>query len=707
MGINLDTIFRPSSVAVVGASATKGTLGREIFDKLLDTDFNGPVYPVNPKANYIHSVKAYTDLASIPGEVDLAVIVVPKQFVLQVVRDCADKGVKGLVVITAGFKETGEDGARQQAAMVDILRAHQMRMVGPNCMGVINTEPDIRLDTTFAPIVPMNGNVALASQSGALGQTILEHAHERDLGISMFVSVGNKADISGNDLLEYWHDEPTIEVILMYLESFGDPARFFRLAKEVSLRKTIVVVKSGRTSSGARAATSHTGALAGTDTAYDALFKQCGVVRADTINQMFDFAMGFSNLPLPAGRRVAIITNAGGPGIMAADACENHHLEVIELGQKTRQALRERLVQDASVENPVDLLAGAQPEEFQVALDLVLHDPAVDAVIVIFVAPVITSPPDVASKIAKAAAGFNKPVLGCFMGVQGVATGIEELHRHRIPAFAFPESAARTLAAMVDYKRWLSTAASPVPKIDCNKEQALQAIAGAQAAGRQLLTLAECLRVLQAYQVPFVKTAIVDTLDSLLAAAEEMDFPLVLKCTGEKIVHKSEFGAVKLNITDTEELRAAHAELLASLGRHNIKPAAVSLVLQEMLSGGKEVVSGVSRNSDLGPLVMFGLGGIYVEFLKDVTFRLAPLTDCDASNMMQEIRSYPILQGVRGEAPVAVDFARDVLLKLSQLSLDLPQIEEIDLNPIVLYPEPSRCAAVDVRIAIRSESVAS
>ncbi|MFQ6112661.1 MAG: acetate--CoA ligase family protein, partial [bacterium] len=449
MNPSLDAIFRPKSVAVVGASSQKGGLGREIFDKLLNSDFNGPIYPVNPKARFIHSVKAYPSIADIPDQVDLAILVVRKELVLPIIRACAQCGVKGVIVITAGFKETGAKGAELERQIVEIIRSYGMRMIGPNCMGVINTDPEVRLDATFAPSVPRRGNVGFVSQSGALGQTILEHTQALNLGVSMFVSVGNKADVSGNDLLEYWRDHPSVEVILMYLESFGNPRKFIQLAREVSLRKPIVVVKSGRTSSGARAASSHTGALAGMDMAFDALFKQCGVIRANTIEEMFDIALGLANLPLPKGNRLAIITNAGGPAIMAADACESLGLVVTKLGEKTKENLRARLVPEASVNNPVDLLAAGGPEEFQFALHEVLLDENVDSAIVIFVAPLITDPTQVAQKISQVAEKFDKPVMGCFMGVKGVATGVEELRRHRIPTYSFPESAARALASMV------------------------------------------------------------------------------------------------------------------------------------------------------------------------------------------------------------------------------------------------------------------
>ena len=698
MSQSLDAIFRPKSVAVIGASTRKGTLGREVFDKLLDTDFNGPIYPVNPNAQYIHSVKAYATLRDIPSQVDLGVIVVPKQFVLNVVQEAADSGVKGLVVITAGFKETGKEGARIEAEMVRILKANRMRMVGPNCMGVINTEADVRLDTTFAPTVPLAGNIALASQSGALGQTILEHAHELNLGISMFVSVGNKADISGNDLLEYWRDEKSIDVILMYLESFGNPERFVQLAKEVSRQKPIVVVKSGRTSSGARAASSHTGALAGTDRAYDALFRQSGIARADSIKDMFDFAMAFASVPLPQGNRVAIISNAGGPGIMAADACENNGLLVVDLSDETRSALREALVPDASVMNPVDLLAGARPREFQTALDLVLRDQNVDAAIVIFVAPIITNPIEVALEIAKVTHSFEKPVLGCFMGVRGVAKGIEELHKWRIPAYPFPESAARSLAAMVDYSDWLNSPKGEIKKFSVDKETARGIIEAAVATGESHLSSSRCQKILAAYGIPLVTAREGKCVDDLIEGS--LNFPVVLKCSGQTVVHKSELGAVRLNIQSVEELKQAYEQICASLKRHKISRESVTFFVQPMLRHGREVVIGLSRTDDLGALVMFGSGGVYVEVLQDVAFRIAPLTNVDAEQMISEIRGYPILAGVRGEKSVAMDLITDVLLRVSQLSVDLPQIRELDLNPFLLFPDKEKCAAVDVRIRI-------
>ncbi|MFQ5605024.1 MAG: acetate--CoA ligase family protein [bacterium] len=697
---SLDAIFRPKSVAVIGASTHKGALGREIFDKLLQSEFNGPVYPVNPQARYIHSVRAYPRISEIKEPVDLAVIVVPKEFVLDVVKECAEYGVKGLVVITAGFKETGEKGAKLERSIVDIIKSNHIRMIGPNCMGIINTDAQIRLDTTFASTVPIAGNIGMVSQSGALGQTILEHARELNLGVSMFVSIGNKADVSGNDLLEYWRDDPSIEVILMYLESFGNPQKFIKLAREVSRKKPIIVVKSGRTKSGAKAASSHTGALAGADRTFDTLFNQCGVIRADTINQMFDLAMGMANLPLPKGNRVAIITNAGGPGIMAADACESAGLEVVEFEEKTRTKLKESLSVDASVNNPVDLLAGGGPEEFQFALNEVLQDQNVDSAIVIFVAPIITDPVQVAQKISQVAQQFEKPVLGCFMGVKGVATGVEELHRNCIPAYPFPESAAHTLAAMYRYSSWLKKDFGSVKTFSVEKQKVETIIQNAQEAHREFLLFEEVEQILTYYGIPCIQTKTCRSLKEILQAAQTLRFPLALKVSSSEVIHKSEVGGVQLNLQSEAELELAYLKMAEKLKAKRVPPQNTSFVVQEMLADGKEIIMGLHSIPEFGTFVMFGLGGIYVEILQDVVFRIVPVTDTDVHEMIYEIKGLAILKGVRGEPPVDLEIVKEVLLRLSQMAQDFPQIIELDINPFLLFPQRQKCQGVDARLRI-------
>ena len=703
MNSSLDAIFRPKSVAIVGASTKKGAVGREIFDKLLDIDFNGPIYPINPKADFVHSVKAYPSVTDLPEPVDLAVIVVPAKFVLSVVEECAQKGVKGIVVITAGFKEIGEEGAKLERKMVEIIKKHGIRLVGPNCMGVINTEPDVRLDATFASTVPIRGNVAFVSQSGALGVTILEFANQLNLGVSMFASVGNKADISGNDLLEYWRDDPSIDVIMMYLESFGNPRKFTKLAQEVSQKKPIIVVKSGRTRSGARAASSHTGALAQTDLVFDALFKQCGVIRADTIEEMFDISMAFANQPIPKGNKVAIVTNAGGPGILAADACESLNLEITDLEEKTRKKLREYLPPEASVHNPVDLIASGDQDAFQYALDQVLQDKNVDAAMVIFVRPVFIDPSKVAAKISEVAARFDKPVLGCFMGAKGVAVGVEELKRNRIPAYLFPESAAAALSAMVSYGSWRERKRGKAIEYEVDRVAVAEVFNRCKKEDRSYICDFEVYDVLKAYGIATARYAMCNSVEDVRKAAIDIGYPVVLKVMSKEVVHKSDVGGVAVDIRSDEEIQRAYEKMSTRIRGQGISANGLAFTVQEMVSGGRETIMGLNLVPDFGHMVMFGLGGVYVEALKDVVFRISPVTDLDAKDMVESIRGYPILKGIRGEKPVAFDKLTETLARLSQLAQDFPEILELDLNPFMAFPEPDQCRVVDARLRISLE----
>jgi acetyltransferase len=697
---SLDVIFKPQSVAVVGASTRPGSLGRNLFDKMLAADFNGPIYPIHPAAQFVHSVKAYPSILEVPGPVDLGVIIVPREQVLQAVQQCAQKGVKGLIVITAGFKETGVEGAAREKTLAEIVKAHGMRLVGPNCMGVMCTDPQVRLDATFAGAYPPAGKIAFASQSGALGVTILDYARSLNLGISMFVSLGNKADISGNDLLEYWRDDPSVNVILMYLESFGNPRQFLQLAREVSPRKPIIVVKSGRTEGGARAVSSHTGAMAGTDLAFDALFTQCGVLRANTIEEMFDFAMGFSNQPLPAGERVAIVTNAGGPAIMATDACESLGLGLAQLSAATQQRLRQKLLPEASVANPVDLLPAASADDYQFTLEQILQDDGVDAVIAISVPPISADAIKVARRISAVAEKFDKTVLGCFMGVKGLAAAAEELQKQAVPAFSFPESAARALGAMARYAKWKKRKAGDSPVFAVRREMAAAIISAAKNSGRQQLTDDEAFQVLAAYGIPSVGSRLCRTLDEILDAAPQLGYPVVLKVSSPEVIHKSDIGGVQLNLRNEAEVRAAFHKLTTRLQAAGIREENIRYLVQRMITGGREALLGINAVPAFGAIIAFGLGGIYVEALQDLALRVAPLTAEDAEDMVQSIRGLALLQGVRGEKPVAFDKLHETILRLSQLAQDFPEIAEMDINPFLLFHDASQCAAADVRIRI-------
>ncbi|MDZ7361367.1 MAG: acetate--CoA ligase family protein [candidate division KSB1 bacterium] len=698
---SLDVIFKPKSVAVIGASTRPGSLGRNLFDKMLAADFNGPIYPVHPTAKFVHSVKAYPTILDVPGAVDLAVIVVPRDQVLPTVEQCAQKGVKGLIVITAGFKETGTEGAACEQALAEIIKAHNMRMVGPNCMGVMCTDPQVRLDATFAGAYPPAGKIAFASQSGALGVTILDYAGSLNLGVSMFVSLGNKADISGNDLLEYWKEDESVGVILMYLESFGNPRKFVQLAREVSRRKPIVIVKSGRTEGGARAVSSHTGAIAGADLAYDALFTQCGVLRANTIEEMFDFAMGLANQPLPRGDRIAIVTNAGGPAIMATDACENLGLRLAKFSPETQQRLRARLLPEASVANPVDLLPAANEDDYQFTLEHILQDANVDALIVISVPPISADAIKVAQRISAVAEKSDKTVLGCFMGVKGLASAAE-LQKQAVPAFSFPESAARALAAMVRYAQWRQRKTSDFPTFDVRREVVAEIIGGAKKSGREQLTDWEAFQILSAYGIPSVGTKICRHLDEVIEAAHQLGYPVVLKVSSPEVIHKSEIGGVQLDLRSDADLGEAYHKLIVRLQAAGIPPARVQFLVQQMVEGGREVLLGINAIPTFGAVIAFGLGGIYVEALHDLALRVSPLTAEDAEDMVQSLRGLAILQGVRGEKPVAFDKLYETILRISQLAQDFPEIVEMDINPFLLFHEAEKCAAADVRIRIKA-----
>ncbi len=699
---SLNAIFRPRSVAVIGASRREGAIGRVIFEKLLDSDFNGPVFPVHPAAAYVHSVKAYRSIRAIPDPVDLAVIAVKRDRVLDVVKECAEAGVKGLIVITAGFRETGEEGRRLEEQILTVVRKHNMRMVGPNCMGVICTDPDVNLNATFAPAVPRRGRVGFVSQSGALGVTILEHAAKLNLGVSMFISIGNKADVAGNDVLDYWRDDPSVEVILMYLESFGRPQQFIRLAQDISRKKPIIIVKSGRTQSGARAASSHTGALAETDILFDAMFQQCGIIRADTIEEMFDFAMGLANQPLPRGNRVAIITNAGGPGILAADACENLGLRLPRLSDEIQAKIRKHVSPEASLNNPVDLLAAATEEEFRYALSCVLQADEIDAAIVIFVPPVVTDPIKVAHSVSMAMEGSDKPVMGCFMGVKGVASSIRELQRRGIPAYEFPESAAKTLRAMVDYAQWRSKTISPPVPFSVDRAAVAEIIEAAVAQQRRRLLDHEAYRVLQAYGFPVAQTHICRDWQEVREAAQTIGYPVVLKLSGESILHKTELRAVRVNIADETALRREFDELAEILARQEDADPEARFLVQEMARGHREVMLGIHHNPKFGPMIAFGLGGVLVEVFRDVVFRFAPLSQEIAEEMVHSIRGAAILRGVRGEPPVDFALLTESLQRLSHLALDFPQIGELDINPFIVAPDREQCKIVDVRILLHT-----
>ena len=712
---SLDPLFRPRSVAVIGASRERGTIGAEIFHNLIEHGFRGPVYPVNPKASVVHSVQAYPTIADVPGPVDLAVIVVPAAVAPETLEACGKAGVRAAVVISAGFKETGDAGRAREQALVECARRHGMRLLGPNCLGVLNTEAGVQLDATFAPTYPPAGRIAFSSQSGALGLAILEYAAELNLGISQFVSVGNKADVSGNDLLEFWEHDPGTDLILLYLESFGNPRRFTQIARRVGRVKPIIAVKSGRTKAGVRAAASHTGSLAGSDAAVNALFTQSGVIRTDTIEELFDVAMLLAHQPVPRGSRVAIITNAGGPGIMASDACESHGLEVPPLADATVAALKEFLPREASTRNPVDMIASAAPESFEHAIPLVAADPNVDALLVIYVPPIVTRPLDVARAIVRGAAAATtdaarrneppKPILTCFLGKHGMTESLQSFHDSKIPSYAFPESAAIALSRAVRYGHWRAEPEGSVRHFDVDVTRARAAIARAKArpgtGETAWLDPDETREVLQAYGIAVPESRIARSAEEAVINAGVLGFPVVLKLVSSSITHKSDVGGVALDLRNAEEVRGAYAGIERRMEAQGWKSLMEGVLVQPMVQDGTEAIVGMVHDPSFGPLVMFGLGGVQVELLKDVAFRVQPLSDHDARDLVCGVRGFPLLAGYRGAPARDVPALEELLLRVSQLAGEHEDVVEMDLNPVKVLAPRRGCLVVDARIAVR------
>lgn len=697
----LDAIFKPKTIAVIGASTKRGSLGHKIIHNLISFGFEGIIFPVNQKSPYVYSLKSYKSVLDIPEPIDLAIILVPKEYVLEVVDECGRKGVKGIIVISAGFREIGGEGIEREKKLVEKIRQYHMRMIGPNCMGVFNTAPEVRLSATFAPAEPLPGNIAFISQSGALGAVVLELARHLQLGLSMFASMGNKADISGNDLLEYYYTDPNTRVILMYLENLGNPRRFFQICRRITKEKPVIVVKAGKTRAGAMAAASHTGALADSEVAIDAMFQQAGVLRVASIEEMFTLAMAFAHQPLPKGDRVAVLSNAGGPAILATDALIAQGLTVAEFGRETQRRLREMLPEEASVNNPVDMIATATQENYRAALEILLQDKNVDSVMVIFVTPILVKSIDVAYKIVEVISKYpHKTVVTCLMGHEGVLSGVEELEKHKIPVYRFPETAVRALAAMKEYRQFQQKKKGQIRTFEVDKEAARQILLQARKEGRTMLNSDEVRDVLKAYGFQLAECRTVHNVESAIDFARQLNRPVVMKLLSKDITHKSDVGGVKVDLRTEGEIREAFREIHANVKMRFPSAQIDGFVVQEMVKEGKETVLGMNYDAKCGPVIMFGLGGIYVEVLRDLSFRIAPLTDADALEMINSLRNSPLLKGVRGEKPVNIGFIIENLQRLSQLSTDFEIIKELDINPFIVSEKPEQCKIVDARIVI-------
>jgi acetyl coenzyme A synthetase (ADP forming)-like protein len=698
------TLLHPRSVAVIGASRQRGNISGEVLHNLLSYGFQGPVLPVNPSAPVVQSVVAYPGVESVPGPVDLAVIVVPGEKVLEVAEACGRKGVRALVVISAGFAEIGEEGRVRQDALVDVCCAAGMRLIGPNCMGILNTDPAVRLNATFAPAPAPAGRIAFMSQSGALGLAIMDHASSLGLGLSSFVSVGNKADLSGNDLIRYWEQDPHTDVILLYLESFGNPRKFSRIARRVGRVKPIVAVKSGRSPAGARATGSHTGALlAASDVSVEALFRQSGVIRTDTLGEMFDVASLLACQPPPRGRRVAILTNAGGPGILCADTCVAQGLEIPDLAADTQDRLRALLSSSASVANPVDMIASASAEQYREAMGIIGADPNIDALVVIFIPPLVTRPEDVARAVVEGARALEgkKPVLTVFMQAGGPPAELRAAEV-RVPTYGFPEDAAIALAHVAHYGEWLARPVEAPPHFpDVRREEAAAIVATALGRGEGWMAPEEVWALLSCYGLPVLEQRVVAGATEAASAAAEMGGTVALKAIAPGLVHKTEAGAVRLGLS-AGEVPAAAAEMEARLGAAGSPPS--GFLVQAMAPEGLEMIVGVVHDRKFGPVVACGVGGVLVELLKDVAVRLTPLSAGDAREMLRELKTYPLLTGYRGSPAADLEALQDAILRVGAMVEDLPQLAELDLNPIRVHERGATVVDARVRVALAEPS---
>ena len=703
---DMEYILSPKSVAVVGASNRPGSLGLAVFRNLIDGGYQGILYPVNPKAKSVQGVKAYPSITGIPDEVDMAVLIVPSERVESIIEESAHKGIKGCIVITAGFKEIGGPGVELEKRVRAVAKAHGVRMLGPNCLGVANTNQAVRMNATFARKMPKTGNIALVSQSGAMCVAILDYAAGRNMGFSKFVSIGNKADVNEIDLLRYLRDDPDTKVIIMYLEDISDGHAFIDVARDITLTvgKPILALKVGRSAEGARAAASHTGSMAGTDTAYDAIFMQGGIQRVEGVNDLFNYALAFSSQPLPRGSRIAIVTNSGGPGIMATDALIRPGITMASLSEETKSRLRAKLPPTASVHNPVDVIGDADAKRYEAAIRYTLEDEAVDGAIVILAPAATTEIMETAQIVPRVAQDIHKPILCSFMGLVDVSEGVRYLEKNGIPSYPFPEDASRTMAAMVRYTDGLKPHEGrrrEVFRLLEDQEKAAAAIAW-RLSGRKeyFMTEKEAHELLQCYGFPLLKSLLVKDPSEIKKACEEVGFPLVMKLDSPDILHKSDAGGVRLGIQSIGEAENVFAEILDNAKRYRPSALLRGILFQQMAKEGVEVILGSTRDPKFGPICMFGLGGIFVEAMKDVTFRLAPMWETSAENMVQSIKAYRVLQGIRGKPPADIKAAKLCILRLSAMVSNHPEIAELDINPLILYPEGQGCVVADARIVL-------
>lgn len=698
--MSLNDFFCPDSVAVIGAAREEGKVGRTIFDNIIGSGYKGKVFPVNPKASDIDGHKCYPSIIDIKQDIKLAVIVIPARFISKVMEECSEKGIKYAIIISAGFKETGVKGAKREKHLIEKAKDYGIRILGPNCLGMIDAVCPI--NASFSANMPSKGNISFISQSGALLTSVLDWAKTSKTGFSKVVSLGNKADISENDFFETWKNDPLTDVITAYLEGVNNGREFIRISSKTSKKKPIIVIKSGNTDAGARAVSSHTGTLAGSNKAYEAAFKQAGIIRAETIKELFDYARAFSYQPLPKGKKVAIITNAGGPGIMATDACENNGIQLASFSKETINKLKDFLPEAANLYNPVDVLGDALSDRYKKALEVVIQDNNVDAIVVLLTPQAMTEDLETARGISGIIDKSEKkiPVTTSFMGGDEVKKGIDYLTKKKIPNFDIPETAVSTLKVMMDYNDWRAEKSHPVIEFNVDEEKVKSVFDRCRADGRLELGELEARKILEAYRIPVPKAEVALDIESAKKIAAGMGYPVVLKIVSPNILHKTDVGGIKVGIEDEKELEESYDDILFSVKKYMPGANISGILVQEMVKDIKETIIGVSDDPQFGPMIMFGLGGIYVEVLKDVSFRIAPISEKIAREMIGEIKTIKLLKGTRGETPSDIESIIDVLLRMSQLVTDFPEIMEMDINPLFVKKRGEGSIAGDVRIRI-------
>jgi len=702
---NLETIFHPKSVAIVGTNKVKGTVPHDILDNILKADFNGIVYPVSPKETSIKGIKAYKYVVDVPDNIDLAILVFPSSVCHMALEQCGQKGIKSVIIISAGFKEVGEAGLQKEKQLVEIARKYDMSLIGPNCLGVINTAPDIKLNASFAREMPETGNIGFLSQSGALCTAVLDYAQAKHIGFSKFISFGNKADISEIDLLYYLMNDDETKVILMYLEEISDGKALISAAQEVIKKsgKPILVIKSGRTEEGASAAASHTGSLAGADEVCDAAFEQAGIIRCDNIEEMFNKAIAFAYQPAPVTEKVAIITNAGGPGVLTTDAAISSGLQLAKFSEETTKILKKALPATANIKNPVDVIGDARADRYVAAIQAAFEDEDVAGVFVILTPQSMTDIDTIAEEVTKIAEGQTKPIYASFMGEKDVASGIDILQKHKIPHYILPESMCSAFQAVHHFNEIVKNTTHEATALDdIQYDEANKLMDKVMSNGRTFIPEVETIDILRTYGLPVPQGNLAVTEDDAVKIADKIGYPVVMKVVSDQVLHKSEVKGVELNIQSAQDVRDAYNRIHDNVSAIMPDASIKGIYVIRMITGSEEVILGIKRDPSFGPVLMFGLGGIYVEIFRDISFGVAPLSYEEARKMIEKTMAYRILKGSRGHAPRDIDKIVDALIRLGQLAIDYPQIQELDINPLFVLDEGQGSIIGDARMLLKN-----